>query len=197
MNNSELKIEEGEPPSKVEKNSENTAQCGSLDGNIIYIPVSKSLINKFPQSQNTKNFIKKFYPGISSSDWNDWKWQVRNRIRTTEHLSCFVDLTDEERKAVDKRTANLPIAITPYYLSLLDPQNPMQSLRRTHIPVGDEFIQTPGEDPDPLGEDHDTATPGLVHRYPDRVLFFDNGLLFYILSLLYSLAHGRRDQRRV
>lgn len=175
MNNSELKIEEGEPPSKVEKNSENTAQCGSLDGNIIYIPVSKSLINKFPQSQNTKNFIKKFYPGISSSDWNDWKWQVRNRIRTTEHLSCFVDLTDEERKAVDKRTANLPIAITPYYLSLLDPKNPMQSLRRTHIPVGDEFIQTPGEDPDPLGEDHDTATPGLVHRYPDRVLFLTTG----------------------
>src|SRR5204863_2734837 len=70
---------------------------------------------------------------------------------------------------------NLPIAITPYYLSLLDPHNPEQPLRKTHIPVGNEFLQMPGEDPDPLGEDHDTATPGLVHRYPDRVLFLTTG----------------------
>jgi lysine 2,3-aminomutase len=76
---------------------------------------------------------------------------------------------------VIRRTGNLPIAITPYYLSLLSPTDPSQPLRRTHIPVGGEFIQGIGEDPDPLHEDHDTAVPGLVHRYPDRVLFLTTG----------------------
>lgn len=132
-------------------------------------------INRFPVSEGTKAFIKRFYPDISLHDWNNWKWQVRNRIRSTEQLSRFVQLTQAEAEAVTKRTANLPIAITPYYVSLIDPINPEQPIRKTHIPIGGEFIQAPGEDPDPLGEDHDTATPGLVHRYPDRVLFLTTG----------------------
>jgi lysine 2,3-aminomutase len=132
-------------------------------------------INRFPMSDHSKAFLKKYYPAASVNDWNNWKWQVRNRIRSSEDLGRIINLTDDERLAVDTRKTNLPIAITPYYASLLDPNNPEQPLRKTHIPVGGEFITTPGEDPDPLGEDHDTATPGLVHRYPDRVLFLTTG----------------------
>lgn len=132
-------------------------------------------VNKFPLSPHTRKFLKTFYPEATVNDWNNWKWQVRNRIRSVEQLEKFINLTPDEREAVWKRTANLPIAITPYYLSLLDPHNPDQPIRKTHIPVGDEFLKTMGEDPDPLGEDHDTATPGLVHRYPDRVLFLTTG----------------------
>lgn len=129
----------------------------------------------FPVSERSKTFIKKHFPEATLKDWNDWKWQVRNRVRGVEKLEEILQLTDKERAAVIKRTGNLPFAITPYYLSLFDLDDPWQPLRRTHIPVGDEFIRTKGEDPDPLGEDHNTAVPGLVHRYPDRVLFLTTG----------------------
>lgn len=136
---------------------------------------NKNPIHRFPTSKNSREFLKKFYPDASIHDWNNWKWQIRNRVRKLDQLSRFLELTPDEAETVRKRTANLPIAITPYYLSLLDPINPDQPLRRTHVPVGDEFIRQKGEDPDPLGEDHSTVVPGLVHRYPDRVLFLTTG----------------------
>ncbi len=132
-------------------------------------------INRATVSDRSRAFLRRHYPGVSVHDWNDWKWQVRNRIRRIETLERIIDLSADERESVIQRTGNLPIAITPYYLSLLSPTDPMQPLRRTHIPVGGEFIQGIGEDPDPLSEDHDTAVPGLVHRYPDRVLFLTTG----------------------
>lgn len=135
----------------------------------------KPTFNRFPASETSREFLKKHYPQATLNDWNDWKWQVRNRIRRLETVESMLDLTEDERASVEKRTGNLPIAITPYYMSLLSKEDPEQPLRKTHIPVGGEFIKMPGEDPDPLGEDHDTATPGLVHRYPDRVLFLTTG----------------------
>lgn len=132
-------------------------------------------INRAAVSDRSRAFLRKHYPGVSIHDWNDWKWQVRNRIRRVEVLEKIIDLSPDERASVIQRTGNLPIAITPYYLSLLSPTDPNQPLRRTHIPVGGEFIRGVGEDPDPLHEDHDTAVPGLVHRYPDRVLFLTTG----------------------
>jgi lysine 2,3-aminomutase len=132
-------------------------------------------INRAVVSDRSRSFLRKHFPGVSIHDWNDWKWQVRNRIRRVEVLEKIIDLSPDERTSVIQRTGNLPIAITPYYLSLLSPTDPGQPLRRTHVPVGDEFIRGIGEDPDPLGEDHDTAVPGLVHRYPDRVLFLTTG----------------------
>ena len=71
----------------------------------------------------------------------------------------------------ERHTGPLPFAITPYYLSLLDPDNAEQPLRRTMIPVTDEYLRVAGEAEDPLGEDRDSPVPGIVHRYPDRVLF--------------------------
>ena len=132
-------------------------------------------INRAIVSEKSRQFLRRHYSGISIHDWNDWKWQVRNRIRRLDRLETVLSLTADERLSVEKRTGNLPIAITPYYLSLLSPTDPDQPLRKTHIPVGGEFIRGIGEDPDPLGEEHDTAVPGLVHRYPDRVLFLTTG----------------------
>ncbi len=129
----------------------------------------------FPISAHTKMFMKKHYPHVSVAEWNSWKWQVRHRIRHVAQIEHIIDLTPSEREAIIQRGENLPIGITPYYLSLLDPNNPEQALRKTHLPLMNEFIQTIGEEPDPLNEDKDTATPGLVHRYPDRVLFLTTG----------------------
>ena len=132
-------------------------------------------INRAIVSEPSRRFLRRHFPGVSMHHWNDWKWQVRNRVRRLDALEAIIELTPDERASVIRRTGNLPIAITPYYLSLLSPTDPMQSLRRTHIPVGGEFVQGLGEDPDPLSEEHDMAVPGLVHRYPDRVLFLTTG----------------------
>ncbi|WP_204569792.1 KamA family radical SAM protein [Arsenicitalea aurantiaca] len=139
------------------------------------VPGRAAPIHRFPISAHAQAFRRRFYPGVTAGEWNDWKWQVRNRIRRLAELEPILDLTDDERAAIAARTGSLPIAITPYYLSLLSREDPDQPLRRTHLPVGAEFVTGPGEAPDPLGEDHDMAVPGLVHRYPDRVLFLTTG----------------------
>jgi len=100
---------------------------------------------------------------------------VRRRIRDLRELARIIQLSDDERSAIEKHTGPLPVGITPYYASLLDECDPTHGLRRTHIPVNGEYLRTRGEEPDPLHEDDDTATPGLVHRYPDRVLFLTTG----------------------
>lgn len=131
--------------------------------------------HRFPLSLHSREFKKKFYPEASVAEWNDWKWQVRHRIKNLKELSRIIQLSEDERSAIESHTGPLPVGITPYYASLLSHANAEHGLRRTHIPVNGEYYQAPGEEPDPLGEDHDTATPGLVHRYPDRVLFLTTG----------------------
>lgn len=122
-------------------------------------------------SPRSKEFLKRYFPDLSLVEWNDWHWQVRARYRQADELGKILKLSEAEREAITKRSGSLPVGITPYYASLLDPENPMQGLRRTVVPVTDEFVESPGEARDPLGEDGDAAVPGVVHRYPDRVLF--------------------------
>ena len=107
----------------------------------------------------------------SPSDWNDWRWQVRNRIRTLDQLERILRLADDERMAILQGRSSLPLGITPYYASLLDPDDPSQPLRRTVVPAQAEFRKSPGESEDPLGEERHSPVPGLVHTYPDKVLF--------------------------
>lgn len=129
----------------------------------------------FPFSDRSRAFRDRFFPEASDADWLDWRWQVRNRIKSLAELERIFILTEDERDAVSRRSGSLPMGLTPYYASLMTLDGPSAGLRRTHIPVGQEFIQLPGEADDPLGEDHDAAVPGLVHRYPDRVLFLATG----------------------
>ncbi len=130
---------------------------------------------RFPVRPETRAFYRHFYPGTSTVEWNDWRWQMRARIRTLEDLSRIFRLSADERSAATRHEGALPVGITPYYASLMGLEDAREPLRRTHIMTGDEYVRLPGEDEDPLGEDHDTVVPGLVHRYPDRVLFLTTG----------------------
>jgi lysine 2,3-aminomutase len=130
---------------------------------------------RFPVSRETRAFYKKFYPDTNTAEWNDWRWQLRTRIRTLAELERVFELSPDERRAVAGHTGPLPVGITPYYASLMGLDDPSEPLRRTHIMTGSESLRLPGEEDDPLGEDHDTVVPGLVHRYPDRVLFLTTG----------------------
>ncbi|MBI1776198.1 MAG: KamA family radical SAM protein [Proteobacteria bacterium] len=132
-------------------------------------------IPKFPVGEHSNAFRKRFFSEATLSDWNDWRWQTRNRIRTLAALERILQLSADERSAIERHTGSLPVGITPYYLSLFSEDDPNEPLRRTHVPVGEEYLKLPGEADDPLNEDHDAAVPGLVHRYPDRVLFLTTG----------------------
>jgi len=130
---------------------------------------------RFPVNPASRAFYRLFYPGTSSVEWNDWRWQMRSRVRDLEGLARIFALSEDEKSAVEHHNGALPVGITPYYASLMGLRDPQDPLRRTHIMTGSEYIRSPGEDDDPLGEDHDTVVPGLVHRYPDRVLFLTTG----------------------
>ncbi|MBO7490819.1 MAG: lysine 2,3-aminomutase, partial [Bacteroidales bacterium] len=114
---------------------------------------------------------KELFPNVTDAEWNDWRWQVRNRVETLEELKKYIDLTPAEEEGVKKSLATLRMAITPYYLSLIDPNNPKCPIRRQAIPTAAEVHQSPADLLDPLHEDEDSPVPGLTHRYPDRVLF--------------------------
>jgi len=105
------------------------------------------------------------------SEWSNWHWQLDHRIQTFEELSNIIQLSDEEKNALLSDTEIIPLAITPYYARLLSKTNPNQPLRRAVVPTTAEFIVSHGELEDPLGEEDDSPVPGIVHRYPDRVLF--------------------------
>ncbi|MDD4899126.1 MAG: KamA family radical SAM protein [Candidatus Omnitrophica bacterium] len=110
------------------------------------------------------------YKDVNPLDWEDWHWQLKNRIRNKEELSQIIKLTPEEEKGVDKAKGRLSMAITPYWAALLDPEDPECPIRRQAVPVEAESLISPHEMTDPCAEDRDSPAPHLVHRYPDRVL---------------------------
>jgi lysine 2,3-aminomutase len=108
--------------------------------------------------------------GVPDSDWNDWRWQLRHRINTPEQLKSVIEMTPEEEAGVRATCQRLRMSITPYFASLMDPQDPNCPIRRQVVPTVDELHIAPDELRDPLNEDAESPVPGLVHRYPDRVL---------------------------
>ncbi|MBN2193603.1 MAG: KamA family radical SAM protein [Polyangiaceae bacterium] len=123
-----------------------------------------------PSSPLTRAFRRTHYPDVSDADWNDWRWQIRHRVRHLAELERFLVLAPDERAALTEGASKLPLGITPYYLSLVSATDPGQPLRRTVVPTLAELNRSPEEADDPLGEERHSAVPGLVHRYPDRVL---------------------------
>lgn len=113
---------------------------------------------------------KELFPNVSDQEWNDWQWQVRNRIETVEQLKKYIPLTPEEESGAEDCLKSLRMAITPYYLSLIDPSDPNDPVRKQAIPTADELYRAGEDQEDPLHEDVDSPTPGLTHRYPDRAL---------------------------
>ena len=107
---------------------------------------------------------------VPDEQWNDWKWQVKNRIETLDELKKYIALTPEEENGVRECLGALRMAITPYYLSLIDPNDPHDPVRKQAIPTASELHNAAADLRDPLHEDTDSPVPGLTHRYPDRVL---------------------------
>ena len=108
------------------------------------------------------------YARVPAREWNDWRWQVRHRIRDLAGLEEAFTLTPDEREAVIRLGTRLPLGLTPYYAGRVLAS---AALRKTKIPSTAEFTTAPGEHDDPLGEEAHHVVPGLVHTYPDKALF--------------------------
>jgi len=111
------------------------------------------------------------WPEVSTEQWNDPRWQLRNRVDSLADLESRLVLTDEERAGVLLAGNKLAMSITPHFFNLIDPNDPNCPIRRQVIPNINEGWTAPEEMADPCGEDSHMPVPGLVHRYPDRVLF--------------------------
>lgn len=128
-------------------------------------------VSRIPLSRRSRAFLHEFFPHATEADWSNWHWQIRNSIVNLDQIRRILRLTHGEYMGITRRSSGLPLRITPYYASLLSASDPEHPLRKTVIPVEDEYVRAPGESDDPLGEDSQSPVENLVHRYPDRVLF--------------------------
>jgi len=110
-----------------------------------------------------------YYEDVPDEKWNNWRWQLSNRINTPEEFEKVIPLADDEREALS--AAHLfRVDITPYYASLIDPDDPNDPIRKQVVPTAGEMVPFTAMMEDSLAEDRHSPVPGLVHRYPDRVL---------------------------
>src|SRR5881409_3805441 len=135
------------------------------------------MITSVSENGDGKKFIS-HVPGYWSRDsgiapelWNDWKWQLKNRVTSLAQLEKHLELSDEERSGVLLSGDKLALAVTPHFFNLLPRDNPEDPIRRQVVPRIEETWTSPYDMADPCGEDSHMPVPGLVHRYPDRVLF--------------------------
>ncbi len=131
------------------------------------VPVRSRVLRMSPKC---REFRRVFFPEATDLQWSDWRWQIQNRVRDLAKVRRMIRLTTEEEKALELAGKMLPMAVTPHYMALVSPTDPDQAIRRSMIPTVYEMRRCPGEADDPLGEEHQSPIPGLVHRYPDRVL---------------------------
>lgn len=129
-------------------------------------PAKEAVIFNFARQQ----FRTELYPQATGHAWKNWRWQIANSVTTIDELHRVLGLTKEERDALQAMEVQLPLRITPYYAAIIRQAGRHSTLRKSVVPSAAELVITPGEEIDPLGEEHDTKVPGLVHRYPDRVL---------------------------
>ena len=113
---------------------------------------------------------ERFFGAVTEDCWNDWSWQYRHRITNVEELSRYIPLSTRERSQLKLVITRYPLSITPYYLSLINPHDRDDPIRIQAVPSFEEITLADMGEEDPLSEKEYSVVPGLVHRYPDRVL---------------------------
>ena len=136
-------------------------------------PPGKSAIHRDPEEEPPGKTVTnryRFFSHIPDAIWNDWKWHFRNRITSVEQLAQFIPISIAEQAQLRLVTVRYPFSVTPYYLSLINPYDPDDPIRKQAIPSILEMTMGSMGVEDPLDEKRHSVVPGLVHRYPDRVL---------------------------
>jgi lysine 2,3-aminomutase len=134
----------------------------------------------------------RLFGDIPDSDWNDWRWQFQHRITTVDQLSAYIPLSKLEKSQISTVSKRYPLSITPYYLSLINPADPDDPVRKQSVPCIQEITMGMIGEEDPLEEERDSKVPGLVHRYPDRVLM----VLTDVCPMLCRHCTRKREWRK-
>ena len=135
-----------------------------------------------------------FYADVPDEQWNDWRWQLSNRVNELETFAQILELSEEEIAglgAPDK----FRVDITPYFISLIDPKDPNDPIRRQVIPLGREQQAFTAMMEDSLAEDRHSPVPGLVHRYPDRVLMLVPTQCEAVARIINALERGAHNEK--
>lgn len=134
--------------------------------------IEPSLSSEPPSSNLARNLViaPNEQEDADLPHWNDWKWQVKNRITTLDEIKSLLSLTPEEEEGIKRSGGRLAMAITPYFFSLIDKTDTDCPIRKQSVPRINEFSIENCDLVDPCGEDNHSPVSGLVHRYPDRVL---------------------------
>ncbi|MDO8472556.1 MAG: KamA family radical SAM protein [Dehalococcoidia bacterium] len=127
-------------------------------------------VEEEPPSSSARTNRDRFFGHVSPRDWCDWKWQFRNRITAVDELSRYIPLSTEEVARLRLVSIKYPLSVTPYYLSLINLDDNQDPIRRQAVPCFEEVTMGAVGYEDPLEEQRESVVPGLVHRYPDRVL---------------------------
>lgn len=128
--------------------------------------IPQHILSHFPKGQ------KGIWKDIPDEKWNDWKWQLQNRIRDLQGLMKVISLTKDEIEGTKATLKDFHLGITPYYAALMDKDNDACPIRKQSVPSLLETRVEPWDLVDPLAEDRDSPVKGITHRYPDRVLFY-------------------------
>ena len=117
------------------------------------------------------DIVKTLWPGVTQKKWDDWQWQFANRVSSIKALAILLGLSDDSLSAYEGLVSTYRYSITPYYLSLINWSDQRDPIKRQCLPDLKEIaFKLPGSDEDPLAEERHSPVPGLIHRYPDRVL---------------------------
>jgi len=122
------------------------------------------------ETESQELLLDKDEPPGSEPSYDDWRQELRNSITSPEELVGIFDLPAGKLRDIRRVAADYPFSITPYYLSLIDLNNPDDPVRKQCVPAEEELTIYYSSQDDPLDEEKDSPVPGLVHRYPDRVL---------------------------
>ena len=137
------------------------------------------------------------WKNVTKKQWDDWRWQVANRITTVDQLKEVVNLTPDEEAGVHESLKILRMAISPYFAMLMDPDDPHDPIRMQAIPTIKELDFSASDMEDPLFEDIDSPVHGLTHRYPDRVLFLITDMCAnYCRHCTRRRLAGQQDHQR-
>jgi lysine 2,3-aminomutase len=123
-----------------------------------------------PPSKRGLTLKETHFGHVPQKDWKDWKWQFRHRITSVEELSKYLPLSSKEQAELKLVIKRYPFSVTPYYLSLIHSEDRNDPVRKQAVPCFEEITMADMGEEDPLEERRDSVVPGLVHRYPDRVL---------------------------
>src|SRR5688572_7753210 len=104
-----------------------------------------------------------YFPSVTDEQWNDWKWQFRNRITSVDELQRLLPFPEEEWFIKREILRDFRMGVTPYYLSLIDPRDSNDPILKQVVPITEEYIYRAVGDEDPLGEEHYSPVPGITH----------------------------------